>query len=139
MDFQEFIESQKVILGEKDLQKSKALIKMADNNFKSLQTVPLNKNTASMVFTMYYECLRQILEAVSLMQGYKVYSHEAYTAYLVTLKEFSISAKFDRLRKLRNGINYYGKAVTEEVTKNTKDEVKEMMQTLKTKYLCTIL
>lgn len=122
-------------MGEKDIQKSKALIKMSDNNFKTISKVHLNESTSSIIFTMLYECLRQILEAISLIEGYKIYSHEAYVAYLIKLNESSISEKFDRFRKLRNGVNYYGKPILKETTENAKQEITIIINDLVKKYL----
>ena len=82
-----------------------------------------------------YECLRQIIEAIALKEGFKVYSHEAYTHYLKDKKEISIAEKFDRYRKLRNGINYYGKAVTTQITKEAIYQINKIIEKLKDKYV----
>jgi hypothetical protein len=60
---------------------------------------------------MAYESLRQHLEALAFEEGFKVYSHEAYTAYLLDKKLTVLAHRFDRLRKLRNGVHYYGRSV----------------------------
>lgn len=112
MNFETFIANGKVRKGEKDFQKAKALILMSEKGLMTADILPLNDTTASFVFTISYESLREILEAICLKEGYKVYSHEAYTSYLEKLGEEKIAFYFDRLRKLRNGVNYYGKSVT---------------------------
>ena len=134
MDFQFFINSKRVIKGEKDIQKAKALIKMSKKNLSSIKEVPFNDNTASIILVMSYESLRQILEAMTLLNGYKVFSHEAYTYYLVNLNELAISNKFDRYRKLRNGINYYGKPVTLDVARNSLEDIEILVKQLIKKY-----
>jgi hypothetical protein len=135
MKFNEFINNKKVIIGQKDIQKSNALIKMSNKNMKFLLTLPINDSSSSTIFTSLYEALRQILEAIALKKGFKVYSHEAYTSYLEELNEYSISQKFDRYRKLRNGANYYGKSIPIEVTKNVKEEILRIRKKLIEKYL----
>ena len=108
---------------------------MSINNLKVASSLELNTTTASAILVMGYESLRQILEAICISNGYKVYSHEAYTAYLKKIKEDAISEKFDRLRKLRNGCNYYGKPVSVQIAQNAKYKIKELCKFLKDKYL----
>lgn len=135
MSFDAFIKDGKVILGEKDIQKARALIKMSENTLVSAESLELNDTTASVVLTLSYEALREIIEAMCLTKGYKVYSHEAFTSYLEQLKEERLAAQFDRFRKLRNGVNYYGKEVSPTVAAEAKKNIKEMCRLLKVKYL----
>mgnify|MGYP001560886570 FL=1 len=85
--------------------------------------------------TNYYDVLRSILEAISSIKGYKIYSHEAFTSFLKELKEETLSRKFDRFRKIRNSINYYGKDISVEETRENIKEIKNMIQILIKKYL----
>ena len=133
--FEKFIESGKVIKGMSDLQKSKSLIKMSEITFKYATSIPIDDSNSSIILTNLYESLREILEAMCLREGYKVYSHEAFTFYLRKLNENEIAEKFDRFRKLRNGVNYYGKPVSKEVTINARDEIIKIKLKLREKYL----
>ncbi|MCF7866738.1 hypothetical protein K9L67_01580 [Candidatus Woesearchaeota archaeon] len=135
MGFKEYIKNKKVVKSIPDTQKVLALQKMSKNNFLVVQKIHLDKNSASIILSQAYESLRQILEAIALSEGYKIYSHEAYTDYLLEKGEIILSNKFDRLRKLRNGINYYGKPVSENVTKAALKEIKEIIKELCEKYL----
>lgn len=135
MRFEDFIESSKVIVATKDLQKAKALIKMAEQNIAFVEMLPEKEEGASVVLSQSYESLRQILEAITLNEGYKVYSHEAYTSYLKKLGKESVAQRFDRLRKLRNGVNYYGKAISLPVAIAAKKDVRELMTVLKKEFL----
>jgi hypothetical protein len=139
MDFDDFIRSNKVIKAEKDIQKVKALVKMSNSNLEYVSKLVIDEKSATIIFVNYYEALRQILEAMSLSEGYKVFSHEAYTYYLRNKNEESISMKFERLRKLRNGANYYGKFIHKDVVENAKIEIGEMVNLLKRKYLKDII
>ena len=47
------------------------------------------------------------------------------------LNEPKLSAKFDRYRKIRNGINYYGDDVSEETVKEALIEIPELMAQLR--------
>ena len=71
--------------------------------------------TAESKLSLAYDSLREILEALSLENGYKIYNHECYTAFLKEiLKESGKGDDFDDIRKIRNAINYYGKEVSVE-------------------------
>src|SRR3989338_10374351 len=60
--------------------------------------------------TLLYDALREYLECVALEKGFKIYNHECYTAFLKEILEMSREGDiFDELRKIRNGINYYGR------------------------------
>ncbi len=62
-----------------------------------------------------YEAMREAADALLYLHGYKSYSHEASIAYL-SGKGFSESelSEFDRLRRIRNSIKYYGKGCEQE-------------------------
>jgi hypothetical protein len=65
--------------------------------------------------SLLYDALREILESLALKKGYKIYNHECYTAFIKEILNYSTEAEnFDKLRKIRNSINYYGKDVSEE-------------------------
>ncbi|MBI2666731.1 hypothetical protein HYX13_03910, partial [Candidatus Woesearchaeota archaeon] len=131
MNFSEFIQQGKVRKGEKDIQKAKALLKMSERNYKTITAIPSTSESAPTIFSILYESLREIIEAMCLSEGYGVYSHEAFTFYLQEKKEERIAAIFDRYRKLRNGIHYYGKGVSIEVAEEAKIQVKKIIEELK--------
>ena len=135
MIFESFIKSGKVIKGEKDFDKSKALIKMSDNSLMTASKIQINETSAAIVLTVTYESMRELLEAMCLREGYKVYSHEAYTAFLKNINDHELAEKFDRFRKLRNGVNYYGDSVSETLAKSTINEITELNKKIKEKYL----
>ncbi len=64
---------------------------------------------AKYVLENAYESMREAADSVLYGEGFKSFSHEASIAYLFG-KGFSESdlADFDRFRKIRNGIKYYG-------------------------------
>ncbi len=64
--------------------------------------------------TLLYDALREYLECIALEHGYKIYNHECYTTFIKEVLGKQKDAEiFDNLRKVRNGINYYGKDVSE--------------------------
>jgi hypothetical protein len=135
MNFKDFITSGKVVISESDKEKSKSLKKMSISNLQALKKIVINEENSSIILSQSYESLRQILEAMTLIEGYKVYSHEAYTYYLEEKNEITYANRFDRLRKLRNGVNYYGKPVSKETALISLKEIEEMIDYLNKKYL----
>lgn len=87
----------------------------------------------------YYEALREVVESICQLHGWNVYSHEALTSFLAEiLREETIARKFDRFRKIRNGINYYGKRITAAESSENKKEILKLIETVKSKYLSNI-
>ena len=84
----------------------------------------------------YYDCLRAVIEAIAILDGIKSYSHEAFTYYLKEQKkEVVLAEKFDRHRKIRNQLEYYGKTISKEDAKNNIEDIKLLIKLLKDKYL----
>ena len=113
-----------------------SLIKGSDRKMKTNEMTPLNKDSASTKVCIIYDSLREILEAVSLKKGFKVYNHECYTGFL---KDVLVLEKewldFDRFRRIRNSINYYGKDISIEEAKNIINEIIKLRKLLKEKFL----
>lgn len=103
-----------------------SLIKTSENKLKSSDKLGLDETTANSKFILAYDSLREILEALALKNGFKIYNHEGYTAFLKEiLKESNNGDEFDEIRKVRNDVNYYGKGIkikeAEEMIKRTKN------------------
>lgn len=90
-----------------------SLIKTSKNKLESQEKLLMNEVTAASKLTLAYDSLRELLEALALKQGYKIYNHECYSAFL---KEIIIKSdkgdEFDEIRKIRNDVNYYGKDIS---------------------------
>ena len=70
----------------------------------------LNKTKQKYVLENAYESMREAADSILYLRGFKSFSHEASIVYL--LKEgFNDKdiIEFDRFRRIRNGIKYYGK------------------------------
>lgn len=90
----------------------KSLIKQSNNKLITDDFSPLNENTISTKFCINYDSLREILEAVALGKGYKVYNHECFFGFLKEILGLEKEAfDFDNFRRIRNSINYYGKDI----------------------------
>ncbi len=102
-----------------------SLIKSSENKLKTNKRVELDETTASTKVSIVYESLREVLEALAVKKGFKIYNHECFCSFLNEIcKDKTASAKFDNFRKIRNQINYYGKDIdTEEATIMIKDMI----------------
>jgi len=68
--------------------------------------------------------------------GYKIYFHEAIGLFLrEILKEDVIFAKFDKFRIMRNGINYYGNTISLNEALQYIEDIKQIIDKMKLKYL----
>lgn len=136
MEFSDFIGQGKVKKGQGDKHLAASIIKMSEQDLKFIDSIPVNSLSARKLVCNYYDVLRSVIEAISALDGFKVYSHEAYTYYLRELKnEERLSYQFDRLRKIRNGLEYYGMGISAEEAASNIKEIKSMVKALKEKYL----
>jgi len=93
--------------------------------------IPLSQNTLKSILRELYEGLREYCEAIGYLKGYKFMDHESIGYFLRDiLKEHSLSLKFDRYRKLRNGINYYGEDIDIETVKEARVEIPKIIKEL---------
>lgn len=115
-----------------DNELAKSLLKMSQRRISFISTVKLSDLNAPIILSESYEALREVCEALLAVKGYKVYSHECITAFLKEgLKDDWIAAGFDRYRKIRNSINYYGNIVTKEETLKGLKDINEIIEKLK--------
>lgn len=101
-----------------------SLIKSSSRKLKTEEHIKLDDESASSKISLAYDSLRELLEALAISKGFKVYNHECYCAFLKeVLNESYLADKFDEIRKLRNSINYYGKEIAA-------DEAKAILQNI---------
>lgn len=110
-----------------DLDMINSLIKSSENKLKSEEKLVMSNVTASSKVSLIYDSLRELLEALALKKGYKIYNHECYGAFIKEiLKESDKGDEFDELRKVRNDINYYGKEISVEDAKSIVKRIKNL-------------
>ena len=135
MDWKE-CEKDKIV---KEISLDKPLVNsLLSNSLKKLKTqelLKLDETTASSKISLTYDSLRELLEALSISKGYKIYNHECYCAFLKEiLNESFLSEKFDSLRKIRNSINYYGKDISIEEAKSILTEIIVLIKQIKKQF-----
>jgi len=89
----------------------RSLVEMSKIKEDSVSKAQINETNISAYVSMAYDSLRETLEALCILKGYKVTSHICLGELLKTLvSDFDFNS-FDRFRYIRNGINYYGTKV----------------------------
>lgn len=95
-----------------DINLINSLIKSSENKLKSNKRLELDDSTASTKISISYDSLREILEALAIKKGFKIYNHECFCAFLEEIcNNKSLSLEFDKFRRIRNAVNYYGKDI----------------------------
>ena len=135
MKFDDFIKNGQVKKCSEDAELMKSLVSGAETDLKFLRDIEISETSARKIMANYYDILRAVLEAIAVLDGYKIYSHEAFAFFLKEKGENIIAEKFDRFRKIRNGINYYGKTISVEEVKENSASILKVIETLKKKYL----
>ncbi|MEK6818569.1 MAG: hypothetical protein AABY10_01405, partial [Nanoarchaeota archaeon] len=106
-----------------------SLKKTSQNKFDSEVKLELSKVTAGSKISLLYDSLRELLEALAISKGYKIYNHECYTCFLKEIvNESAKGDEFDELRKVRNGINYYAKDISVEEAKHILKRIEELRE-----------
>ena len=113
-EFEFYLNENKVKSCQKDYMLAKSLVYDAKSRFELVSK--LDKSIYSKIlFENVYDALRDILDAILCVKGFKSYSHEASIAYLNNLNfEDSVLQKLDNFRYKRNSSKYYGKDVSRE-------------------------
>src|SRR3989339_458835 len=108
-----------------------SLFKSSAQAIETAKVIQLNPTALKSILRELYEGLREYCEAIGYLRGYKFLDHESIGYFLRDiLKEQSVSMKFDRYRRLRNGINYYGEDIDIETVKEAIIEIPELVKKL---------
>lgn len=111
--------------------RASSLLKSALQAIETAKSIQLSPNTSKSVLRELYEGVREYCEAIGYLKGYKFLDHESIGFFLRDiLKEQSVFKKFDRYRKLRNGINYYGDDIDVETVKEAISEIPILVKEL---------
>ena len=127
MDFNECIKKRIAKEVKEDKELIASLIKTSQNKFDSEKKLELSEVTSSSKISLLYDSLRELLEALAIKNGYKIYNHECYTYFLKEILNESIKGdEFDELRKIRNSINYYAKDISIEEAKEVLERIRKL-------------
>ncbi|PIZ51451.1 hypothetical protein COY27_03610 [Candidatus Woesearchaeota archaeon CG_4_10_14_0_2_um_filter_33_13] len=94
-----------------DLELIQSLVEMAQIKEDAVNNAEINQINISAYVSLAYDALREALEAFCVKSGYKVLSHVCIGELLKKLVDNLYFEEFDRVRWIRNSINYYGQKV----------------------------
>ncbi len=94
-----------------DTHLARSIIEMSEIKMKIVSESNLDQSSINGFLPMAYDSLREILEALCILHGYKVSNHECLGRLAKELDDDFDPFSFDRFRYARNGINYYGNKV----------------------------
>lgn len=89
----------------------KSLVEMSRIKENAVKSAKIDENSISAYVSLAYDSLREVLEALCISKGYKVLSHVCLGELLNNIFKGFSYAEFDRMRWIRNSINYYGTKV----------------------------
>jgi hypothetical protein len=115
-DFNYYLEEGYARRVKKDLELAKSLKIDAIKRAKNVLQLDIDK-FSKIIFENIYDSLRELLDSVLAIDGYKSYSHEASIAYLKNEMEDSVLVVLDEFRYKRNSSKYYGKEIDTEDAK----------------------
>jgi len=131
MDWNTCMEEKQAKQIKPDLEMAASLQKTSSNKAISSEELKLRQETVAAKISLSYDAVRELLEAIALIKGFKIYNHVCYTAFLKEiLKQSQLAEDFDTLRKLRNDINYYGKEVSVEEAQQILKDLALLRKTL---------
>ncbi len=97
-----------------DKERARSLVKLAMLRYGKIKTYNVEKE-AALVAEGYYEIIKELITAILFIDGYKTTSHKDLVEYIGTRYQKEVPESeiqlIDHLRKLRNGIVYYGESI----------------------------
>ena len=116
-----------------DRERARSLVNLARLRYKKISIFDAEKES-SLIVESYYETIKELITAILFIDGYKTLSHKDLIEYLgLNYKEKVVSADLgliDQLRKLRNGIVYYGELIESSYIKRNKGHINDVISKL---------
>ena len=99
-----------------DPAKIRSLLESVHTNSRVVLAIPLNKNSATVIFREMYECIRQLGDAQWWRKGYEPKNHEVTMELLqtISIENKVLLQHLPRYKSIRHDINYRGFQATEE-------------------------
>jgi len=118
-----------------DEERIKSLIEMSDIKEMTIKNARIDEINISAYVSLAYDALREVLEALCILKGYKVLSHICIGELLKNIISDFDYEDFDRIRWIRNSINYYGEKIGFEQGKIIINRIFEIKRKILKKYL----
>ncbi len=109
--FEYFIQLKEVNKISPDFELAKSLLSEVETRIEIAFEMKLNEKRARVIFELIYDSIRELIDIILSIEGFKSYSHEANISYLSKFKEFETVElmELNRFRRIRNSSKYYGK------------------------------
>lgn len=108
-DWEKGIEEGKIIKITSNLERSKSLVSSSLKIMSFIKNIELNNENCSIALTNCYDAILELLHALLYKKGFQVLDHLSIGYYIKdVLKNNEYFNTFDRYRKIRNRLIYYG-------------------------------
>lgn len=130
-EISKYIESGEIRYAPIDKRKSKLLSIGSKNRINYSLIQKLNENNSKYIYENLYDAIREKIESIMALEGYKPYSHTATIGFIKTkIRSKTVISALDSMRINRNKSKYDGMNIsieeTKEAIKNTKEILKEL-------------
>ncbi len=116
-----------------DKQRALSLKKMALNRKEFINSIPETDNNLKFIFESYYTLVIEILHSLAYEKGYNIENHVCLGFFLVEFYNLEKEQKlFDKFRKNRNGLVYYGNELSKQVLEKNIVEIREFVKLIET-------
>jgi hypothetical protein len=116
----------------KDKPRAIDLVGLAKDRFQLIKILP--KDKIYKFIEEYYEIVKELLTTIMYLDGYKTLSHKALIEYFASKYNNILDSNklrlLDQLRKLRNGIMYYGEKISRDFLINNEKEITQTIRIL---------
>ncbi len=128
--FDSYVLDKDVVSVKKDIALSKSLIEDGKRRFSYHIDLKIDEKNSKFIFENCYEAVRELLDALMAINGFRSYSHQAPIVFakdkdILNYKEAVI---LDILRDKRNKSKYYGKNIDAEFVESKIDFFKKIFR-----------
>ena len=131
-DWEESIKEGKIIKISPNLERSESLKQSSLKLLNIINKIDLDNENGFFFITNYYDIILEVMHSLMFKKGYNVLDHPSIGYYIKDiLKNQEIFESFDKYRKIRNNIIYYGKIIDDETSKQALKDLKELYNFVK--------
>jgi hypothetical protein len=113
-----------------DKKRAESLAETAEERIKLIKEI--NEKNCNFIFEDYYTSILELLQAIVILEGYKIINHLCLGFYLRDiLKREDLYIIFDDIRYKRNSLTYYGKRMDFETAKQAIEKCKILAKSIK--------
>ncbi len=140
-NFELFIQEGDVKIQPSDSNLAKSLVNDSMQRMNYAKNSKLTEESAKYIYENVYESLRESADSILAIKGFKSFSHEATVSFLQRFNNFSADeiSEFDRMRKRRNGMKYYGKTCSAAEAKESAEFAEKMLNKILELYKSLII